>query len=463
MTLKVSNVRKIKLPKDTVVTIDLINDLLEVHMKERSRIKKLKKYYDNDNEIMRRQKADPKKPNNKLSHNYAAYITDNYVGYMVGIPITYKSNNIELVDKINHTFVYNDEVDHNTSLAQDQSICGYAYEMLYTDEQGDIRFAHVDTEDMIVCYDNTLEASELFALRIIQNNEDITEVELIDAAKRVTYLGANGKVEAVKADTEVEHNLGFVPICSYENNNRRIGDFEKVITLIDAYDQASSDTANDFEYFTDALLVISGQLIPSSDEEGNPLNFKDNRVLNFTTNEGDAKYLIKQINDTALENYKSRLNKDIHKFSNVIDLSDENFAANLSGVAIKFKLTGMENKTAIKANKFRKGLMRRIEIIVKYLGVADLIKGTEDFDLYADITPVFTRNIPSNAKELADIAKSLYGILSDETIFGMIPQVENPQEELEKVKKQKEEAAESFGDYDFNNEEEGLEDEGNNN
>lgn len=440
------NPKRIIMSDDTEITIELINELYELHGKERLRIEKLKRYYDNEADILNRVKDDPKKPNNKISHNYAAYITDNYVGYMLGIPVTYKSKNSDLVENINSVGVYNDEVDHNNSLGLDQSICGYAYEMLYTDLDGDLRYTHIETENMIVVYDNTLERKELFAIRIVEDTEDYLEVEWIDSEKRLTYIGAKGKIEKSVSESEVIHNLGFMPVCTYDNNDRRIGDFEKVIGLIDAYNQTQSDTANDFEYFTDCLLVISGALIPEVDEEGNPINFKDDRVLNFADKDGKAQYLIKAINDTALENYKTRLNRDIHKFSNVVDMSDENFAGNLSGVAIEFKLTGMENKTSIKVNKFRKGLMKRIEIITKFFNVNGIA-----LDLYTEITPVFTRNIPSNAKELTEIAKSLYRILSDETVISMIPGVENPQEELEKIKKQKQENMEEFSYYDFDN------------
>lgn len=439
--------RRIIYPADTEITIDLINELYEFHAIERSRIKKLRRYYDNQNDIKDRTKTDTKKPNNKISHNYAAYITDNYVGYMLGIPITYKSNNRNLVESVNSVNIYNDVIDHDTSIGQDQSICGYAYELLYTDLDGNLRYTHINTEDIIVVYDDTLERKEMFAIRVVEDSDNSFIVEAIDDYHRISYKGKNGKVEMPILGSEVIHNLGFMPVCTYDNNNSRTGDFEKVIPLIDAYDQSQSDTANDFEYFTDCLLVVSGAMVEEYDENGNRVNFKDDRVLNFLDKEGDAKYLIKNINDAATENYKKRLNQDIHKFSNVIDLSDEKFASNLSGVAISFKLTGMENKTAIKVNKFRKGLMKRIEIITNYANTF----GTR-LDLYTDITPVFTRNVPSNAKELVEIAKSLYGILSDETVISMIPNVEDPASEIEKIKKQKKENMEELDEYSFTNE-----------
>ena len=105
------------------------------------------------------------------------------------------------------------------------------------------------------------------------------------------------------------------------------------------YSAFPSVPANDFEYFTNALLVISGVLV--EDEEG--LNFKENRVLNFAGTDGKAEYLLKNINDSALENYKNRLVEDIHKFAQIPNLTDEKFAGNVSGESMKYKLMGLEN------------------------------------------------------------------------------------------------------------------------
>ena len=169
------------------------------------------------------------------------------------------------------------------------------------------------------------------------------------------------------------------------------------------------------------------------DEEGRPLNFKDNRVLNFVDNDGKAEYLIKNINDTALENYKNRINLDIHKFSNVIDISDKNFGNNLSGIAMKYKLLGMENIASIKESKFRKGLMKRIELLTHFLNLSI----NSDFT-YTEITPVFTRNIPSNDVETVEMIKQLYGMISDKTLLSQLPFIEDVQAELDAIQKQKE-------------------------
>ena len=428
--------RKIKLDKETILNANLINDLIEKHAEEKNRIIKMKNYYNGLNEaIMNRAYTDKNKPSNKLVSGYPSYITDNFVGYMVGQPITYKSDNVDLLEKLNLNFLYNDEVDHNTTLAQEQSICGYAYELLYRDEDSNARFTCLETENTIVVYENNLEEKELFIIRLVYTEDNKGLVYAYDNVNEYIYSLENDKVGNLIIQSP--HYFMSVPVCTYENNRQRIGDFEKVLSLINAYDLTNSDTANDFEYFTNALLVVSGVVMEN--EEGQPLNFKDNRVLNFADTNSKAEYLMKNINDSALENYKNRLNRDILRFSNIVDMSDENFASNLSGIAIKFKLQGMENITSIKESKFRKGLMKRIELLVHYLK----LKTNTDFT-YTEITPVFTRNIPANDSETVSMIKQLYGIVSDETLLAQLPFVENVQDELEAIEEKKSKEAISY-------------------
>ena len=56
----------------------------------------------------------------------------------------------------------------------------------------------------------------------------------------------------------------------------------------------------------------------------------------------DARWLIKEVNDAWVENYKDRVRRDIHKFSYTPDMQDESFGNNLSGVSIRYKILAME-------------------------------------------------------------------------------------------------------------------------
>ena len=56
------------------------------------------------------------------------------------------------------------------------------------------------------------------------------------------------------------HSFGKVTITEFSNNEKRRGDFEKVIPLIDLYDNAQSDTANYMSDLNDAMLLVVGNM-----------------------------------------------------------------------------------------------------------------------------------------------------------------------------------------------------------
>ena len=156
---------------------------------------------------------------------------------------------------------------------------------------------------------------------------------------------------------------------------------------------------------------------------------------------GDVDWLLKTIDDTALENYKNRLREDIHTGANVPHMCDESFGGNLSGVAISYKLWGLEQICSIKERKFKKGLQRRIELITNILNIMG-----HNYD-YRDIVPKFRRNRPQNDMETAQIVTMLANDLSRETRLQLMPGVENVQDELRKLEEEKNKEQEDFGVY----------------
>ena len=436
--------RKFKIDKDCILTESLILDLIKKHSKEKRRLSKLQKYYNNENtKIATRKYKNKNKPKNRLSHPYAQYITDTAVGYLLGKPVAYTTEDKNLLEAMTDIFRYNDESDNNTTLAKMASIYGYAYEIMYLDKNARPRFKAIDPSELIVCYDNTLEENIVLAIRyydeVVRNNDLEETVTRLEVYTKPTEndkgeIIANGKIirgtirlESITLEDEEDYYFNDIPVNVYINNDELFGDFEKVLSLIDAYDQSQSDTANDFELFTNCMLVINGELI--DDEQAENLN--DVNLIQFLNSDSDAKYLIKDIQDTALENYKNRLNEDIHRFSFVPNMSDENFSNNASGIAMKFKLMGLENLIGVKEAKFKKGLMRRIELLCAYAKM----KNNSDYS-YLAIEPIFTRNTPNNELELSQIMQNLTGILSEETIIGMSPRVSDIQAEIERKEKE---------------------------
>ena len=422
----------LRINKDAVLTPEIIKKLVEQHKSTVvPRLTKLENYYKGNTDILKRQMADATKPNNKIINPFANYITDMFVGYFMGEPVSYKSNDKNALEELQLIFNYNDEQDENAELANNASIYGVAYEMCYVDKDGMVRFKNINPKELILIYDNTIENELLYAIRYYDDKDIFTEQEytVIEVYSREdikTYRNILVQGDFVLIDEE-PHFFGLVPFAEYKNNSDEIGDFELVISLIDAYDKLISDSLNDFEYFCDAYLGLYGMTA----EEEDIMMMKENRVL--LMDEGaKAEWITKNVNDTQMENLKTRLEKDIHKFSKCPNLSDENFVGNSSGVAMAYKNMGTENITSVKERKFKRGLQRRIELIAAITALK-----SSAFDWRA-IEIVFTRNLPVNTAEIVDIASKLKGIVSNETIISQLPFVEDVQVELEKLAEEKE-------------------------
>lgn len=413
------------------LTDKVIKRIIETHRSSvLPRLQNLENYYNANNAIKNRVMSDPSKPNNKIANAYASYITDTLVGYFIGEPITYTANDKVLLQDLNMILEYNDEADENAELAKNASIYGVAYEMLYLSEEDKmIRFKSLNPKEVIPIFDKTVEQNLLAVMRYYEDYDYVedntyTIVEVIDSKM----------VRRYKLDTgltlleEYPHYFSMVPVAIFKNNEDETGDFEQVISLIDAYDKMESDSLNDFEYFVDAYLALYGFTADSEDIA----QMKENRVL--LMDEGtSAEWLTKQTSDAYVENMKNRLDKDIHKFAKCPNMSDEEFASNASGIAIKFKLLGTENLVSIKERKFKRGLQQRLELMSMINSVL-----REGFDWRA-IDIVFTRNIPSNDTDIANMVNTLKDIVSEETLLAQIPFVDDVQTELEKLKQEREE------------------------
>ena len=407
--------------------------IVEQHrMNDLPRLLELENYYNTKNKIVNRVMADPAKPNNKLANPYASYITDTLTGYFVGEPITYNSNDEVLLKDLSMIFEYNDEADENMELAKNASIYGVAYEMLYFSEEDKmIRFKPLSPKEVIPIFDKSVESNLLAVIRYyddynVVEDKTYTIVEVINNTEVVRYQTSQGSTSLTLLE-QYPHYFGMVPIAIFKNNEEERGDFEPVISLIDAYDTMESDSVNDFAYFVDCYLALYGFTAEAEDVQ----KMKENRIL-LMDDGTKAEWLIKNSNDTTIENMKNRLDADIHKFAKCPNLADKEFASNASGIAIKFKTLGTENLVSIKERKFKRGLQQRLELISMISSVL-----REGFDWRA-IDIVFSRNLPTNDMDIANMVNSLRDIVSDETLLAQVPFVEDVQAEMERIDEQRE-------------------------
>ncbi len=157
---------------------------------------------------------------------------------------------------------------------------------------------------------------------------------------------------------------------------------------------------------------------------------KEDKVLLLDDN-GDAKWLIKDVNDGWVENFKLRLNKDIHKFSFTPDFSDEAFGTNVPGVSLRLKMLTSEELRNTKEMYFREGIRKRMDLIGNYLNIIntnELTRGLIDMQ--------FSDSLPQNILEITQIMQNLANDLSTETRLSLLPFISNPADEMAKKEKE---------------------------
>ena len=375
---------------------------------------------------MKKQATDLGKPANKVVVNYCYNIVQNYRGYLTGIDIAYSSD--KDIDQVFEVLNYNDVKQEDSNYLQDALVYGWAYEIAYIDEWGKHRFKTLDPKNVIPIYDDTLDQDLVYCIRFWSNkiaDKDFYIVEVYSQSEIKTYKSDMGfqTFELVK---EEPHYFGMVPITVFELNNDRVSIFDQVMTLQDAYNKLLSAEVDDFESFADAYLVLKGMM--GTDPE-DLADMKRNRAL-LLDNDAEASYLTKNISDTQIENMLSNINDAIHKIANSPDFNSDKFMAQ-TGIAMRFKLVQFENASSAIEAEMRKALQRRIELIC---AIGNIKGDNLSFD---DVKITFTRNLPTNLTETAQVVNSLRGLVSDQTLLSLLPFVEDSQAELDRLNQQK--------------------------
>lgn len=420
---------------------ETIRHLISKHRAGVGRLMKLKKYYEGQHKIL-----SDKDRENKLVCNHAKDISDTASSYFIGNPVAYKSKeNIQiLTESLENAGA--DETDGDNGL--DLSIYGRAYEYVYTKHgETDLSIKNLPPENTFLVYDDTIEQNELYGVYYYARKDDTDRANTVYVAtvltKNYKYILNIQDVDGPQALLEEPeaHFKNEVPIIEYLNNKLAIGDYELQIPLIDAYNALMSDRITDKEQFIDSILAIYGALLSDEDvEEGDGKGsyeamkrLKKEKLVEFPDG-AKAEYLTRTYDEAGVEILKKAIEQDIHKFSHIPCMSDESFGGNVSGVAMEFKLLGMENITKIKTRYYKKGLRKRLRIFANFLNTRSGI----NIDV-SGITPTFTRAMPKNLLEISQYVANLWGKVSKKTLLSQIPFVEDPDEELKAVEKEEQE------------------------
>lgn len=428
--------------KNTELTAELLQKMINrFFVSDVPKLKKYKNYYDGKQAILNKSYNDESKPCSRVVTNYCQDIADAYCGYLASPSyISYKSEND--ISAIMDVLRYNDYQTEDSEFLLDALKYGIAYELMYIDEAAQVRFRLINPTSAFAIFDDSLTGDLLYFVRMYKANDwdesDLYKVDVYSdiSIKHYTMAGANGSLSFVD---EVPHYFSQCPANVLALPDEKPV-FECILSLQDAANEILSDEIDDYSAFCDAYLSLIGADIDAEDVA----SMKENRVLVLPEGAA-ANWLTKNSSDAQVENILKRIHDNIYRIAKCPDFSSETFVGGVSsGIAIRYRLTGMETRAAAICAKMKKALQRRIEIIT---GIASLKLGEE---VFRDIEINFKRNIPEDNTSIVNLVNALKGTVSDATLLSQIPFVADVQKELDAIKKQKQEniSLYSFGGND---------------
>jgi len=396
----------------------LLESCLKEHTAEIGRLNRLRDYYDGKHEIGRRMRSGGL-PNLRMMHAFPRYISTMAAGYLIGSPVEYQGEDqAEALAAVLQEYGRNaiDSVDAN--LARDASIYGRAVELVYADGAARPCSAVLDPRDAFVVYGDDVAGGPMLGIHCVPRMDAggrMTDyaVQVYTREYVLSYRMKNISDPRLREPVQAQrHYFGRVPMIEYWNDESEKGDFEDVISLIDAYNLLQSDRLNDKQQFVDALLVLYGCTLEADERGRSPgQQLREDKALSLPDCDARAEWLYKQLNEADTEVLKNALRADIHKMSMVPDMTDEQFAGNSSGVAMRYKLLGLEQLTRIKERWFREALRERLRAYACFLAC----RGGVALDAER-VRMVFTRALPVNELETAQTIRNLKDILPPEEL-----------------------------------------------
>lgn len=407
----------------TPMTDDLLLKFIKANDNiSQRRYRPLWRAYNNDYSIYHAPKKAAWRPDVRVSANFAQYIVDTFEGFFIGLPIKVTSDDTDIASEIALIDAAADSDDVNAEWSTLISIFGRAYRICYVDEYGNIGTACLDPMESFAVYDEGIIPRMLYFVRTYLGYDKIRRGSISDDTQ-VRYFELRGG-NIIWTDSH-PHGFDGVPAVEGVLNNARRGIYESVLPLIDTYNKALSEKANDVDSFGEAYLKILGSKI---DEE--TLKFmRENRTINFDGKSASdivVDFLQKPSGDSTQEHLLDRIETLIFTTAMVCNISDDGFATS-SGIALKYKMLPMINLAAKKWRKYAAALNQYYRLVCS--NPVTILSP----DAWQKIKYVHMLNYPANISDEADTAKKLDGIVSKRTQLSVLSIVDDVDAEIAQI------------------------------
>lgn len=420
---------------------------------------KMENYYKGVTDANLNYKQNSGRSNLKVSCNYVKKFVKEETSYSVGNPIAYSSKsddeNVQKeLDRVQESFKEN----HDVNVFNNMVLYSIGYEVYFIDRWGDIQVKAITpcngyhTEDgegnvtsFIHVFNKVNEEGETEEFIDLYTPTGIEHYNKEGKSVAITrYVSEDGQVKEVK-ETITPHFFGEVPVGVAKLSD--YGHFDTIFNdikgLQDAVETNLSDITNEVSDFRSAYLVMKGLSLGTeeAEREENAAAMKELGIFEVDA-EGSIEWLIKNINDTFVQNTLKTLCEKMYELTSHINHNDSESVSNASGVALKSRLISLMQRCTINQNSYKELLKTRIRIIFT---IANKLGANLN---WKDVKITFTANIPSDDNQVADMISKLDGIVSKSTLRTLLSFVENEQEEEDKVSA---ELKDTYGTEEFTN------------
>ena len=417
--------------------MDLVNEYIRKNEAHFPRYEYLENLYEGFHDIFNLPEKENWKPDNRLAVNLPKYVTDVFLGYCFGAPITKTHDDKATSEAISNFDKLNRISEHDFEMAKKVCKYGHAFEYMYQDEEAKTRVSDHTPKELFVVYENTLRKAGYFAVRYGVKDDLYTKYgEVITPEEIIEFEGDEFKDRR-------PNPYGKICVVEWLMNEERMSLYEEITAMTEAINKTLAEKVNDVDAFAEAYLAVIGAEL---DEEG-VARIRDNRLINIcgTDNARDVviQFLQKPSADGTQENLLDRLERLVHKISKVPDINSESFGS-ASGNALSYRLHSMSDLANLFFEKVKKSQSKRYKLF------CTLAENTPNKDVFKDIKFTMSKNTPKNRLEEVQTAQAAEGMISHETQLELLSFVDDPQTEIKRIEKEEKANQKKLEDLGYN-------------
>lgn len=426
-------------------------------------------YYDNEHDILKRKRTMigeggklqevQNLPNNRLIDNQYAKMVNQKSNYLLGQPFVIEGENTQYTELLKE--VFNKRFMRILKNGGKAALNGgIAWLYLYYTETGELAFRLFPSYEILPFWKDSEHTVLDFVVRLylIDGYEGTTpkvieKVEVYDLSGVHKFILDGG---VLVPDVSTEHeNFEYPYVTVMDEKGKVVGlNWEKIPLIPLKYNEGETPLIKKVKTLQDSINVMLSDFENNMQEDSRNTiliikNYDGENLGEFRKNlatfgavkvryDGETKGGVETLEITVnAENYKAILEifkKALIENAMGYDAKDDR----LSGNPNQMNIQSMYSDIDLDANDMETELQAAFEEILWFVNVHLFNTGKGDFE-GEKVDIIFNRDILINETESIQNCVASIGLLSDETLIGQHPWIDDPKREMERLKKQKEE------------------------